>query len=61
MKSCRVPRNTSVGVGRKSGCTIPPYVTTHHAPRTSVGATKPNINASLLGNGERIEKRLFLR
>src|SRR5262245_8119727 len=53
MKSCSVPRTTSVGDGRKSGGARPPYVATHHAIRTAPGATKPSHSATVFGSGAR--------
>src|SRR5215510_4884277 len=60
MKSCNVPRTTSVGFGRKSGSTCPEYLSARHPPRTSAGATNPSRNAVRFGSGERIEKSLLL-
>src|SRR5512140_1990447 len=60
-KSCSVPRTTSDGDGRKSGGARPPYVATHHAPRTSAGATSPRTSAVARGSGARSWNSPLLR
>src|SRR5207244_6038411 len=59
IKSWIVPFTTSVGVGRKSGFTNPPYDATHHAPITRIGATNPRTKAVEAGNGLRIANELI--
>ena len=53
MNSWSVPRTTSLGEGRKSGGANPPYVSRHHPPRTTVGATSPSSRAVRGDSGSR--------